>query len=340
MTTESILQAPPIQVRRVKVTAYLLLGLAIAVPFLVAALDGMNAFDTGRLLGQMVVAFVVVVAFVALALRSSTPLAKSYGRLAVAIGFLAWSAGASIGAWRDAHRVTEAKREMIEAFMRTTVAPAQPQAAQSAATVEVVNPSSRAGTTDKMVAFMNGVQIRATKWATDAGALEQKFSAVDMSTVLRPENLTTRPGITASRQKVRQVQELIDERNSTLQRYLLDVAEFFKTADIDDINRREAITSFEAGRQKTLVAYEELGNAQLASLKAVSDMLDFAEKNLGGTSVQNGRIMFQTQAQLDQYQGIFAKLQQAAAEEEAVTKKTLDLQKASRQSLLNEYNKK
>lgn len=268
------------------------------------------------------------------------------------IGFLAWSATVSIGAWRDAHRVTEAKKELIEAFMQATVSAAQPQPStpmadslptQSAPTTLALAQSlkSAAGsnTAEKQVAFMKGVQVRATKWATEAGALERKFAAIDLSDVLKPENLTSGPAIAASRQKVRQVQALINERNTALRRYLADSAEYFRTVDIDEPSRREATSSFEPGRDNSLKAHNELGSAQFASLQSILEILDFAEKNLGRTSVQDDQIMFQTQPQLDQYQSIFASIQRAEAQEEAVSKKIGELQKASRKSMLDEYNR-
>jgi len=345
MTTENT--SSEIHARRIGIAAYLLLGLAATTPFLVGSLDGMSAFDTGRLLGQMAMAFVLAIAVLGLALRSRTLTTKSYGRLALSIGFLAWSATVSIGAWRDAHRLTEAEKELVEAFMQATVSatPSQPSAPaadgfppQSAQT-QSVNSAPGSSITDKRVAFMKGVQVQATNWATEAGALERRFAAIDLSDVLKPENLTSRPAIAAFRQKIRQMQALINERNAALRRYLADSAEYFRTVDIDEPSRSEATSSFKAGMDDTLNAYDELGTAQLASLQNILQMLDFAENNLGRTSVQDGQIMFQTQLQLGQYHSILASIQRAAVQEEIVTKKMTELQKTSRQSLLNEHNK-
>jgi hypothetical protein len=298
---------------RINTVAYLLLALAIAAPIAVTTLDGGNAAIAGEQLGEMTVAFAISFLLLGLLLRSGTQTAKSYGRVVLGIGFLAWSATASFGTWHDAHRVKDAKKRLVESFIQTTFSAALPTSVDS--------------------------KIRATRLATDSAALERKFAAIDLSDVLTPEGLTSRSAIATSRQKINQLQALISERNAALQRYMADSAKYFQTVDVDETTRRDALSSFNAGKGNTVKTYDELGSAQLASLHSIEEILDFAERNLGRTSVQNNQIMFQTQTQLDEYRAIFAKFQQAAAREESVTKQTAEVQDASRKKIVSEFNK-
>ncbi|QOJ23602.1 MAG: hypothetical protein HRU78_08030 [Gammaproteobacteria bacterium] len=331
MTTN---RSPEIHARNIKIASYLLLGLALAIPLLMASVDAMNGYDIGLLFGQMVIPYIIVGATIRLTFNAYSITKRSYVELMLSMGLLAWSATVSISAWHDTHRLTEAKKELIEAFMQASVSNTQPHSsAQSLKSTESSNP------TDKQIAFIRGVQVYVAKWGNDMKAIEQKFAAIDLSSVLKPENITSNSSITASRQKIRNVEAIINERQIALQRYLKDCAEYFRTVDIDESTRRETIRSFEAGIVHTLNAYDELRTTQLESLKSVVEMLDFAEKNLGRTSVKSGQITFETQTQWDQYLSILANIQQGAQREEAVNIKMIELQKTSRNSILDEYNK-
>jgi hypothetical protein len=289
----------------------------------------------------MVVAYALCFVILGLALRSRTLNAKAYGRLALGIGFLAWSATVGFSTWRNSRRVEAAKTELVEAFMQATVSAAQPTSGDNTplqAQRKLSETQVDGNATDKQVAFIKGVKIRVTKWVTDAGELERKFAEIDLSDVLTPENLTSPAAIISSKQKLSQLQALISKRNVMLQRYMKGNLEYFQTTNVDEPTRREAISSFNAGKDSTLKAYDELGNAQLASLQSIQEMLNFAENSLGRTSVENSQIVFETQHQLEQYQSISTKIQQTAAHEEAVTKKMAELRNASRRTLVSEYN--
>jgi hypothetical protein len=74
-----------------------------------------------------------------------------------------------IGEWRDIQRVTDAKRDLIESFMKAGVAPPPPSATTPKPQPEAKAPAADATTTGKTVAYLSGA--KAVDSATPALAI-------------------------------------------------------------------------------------------------------------------------------------------------------------------------
>src|SRR5450830_1206917 len=85
--------------------------------------------------------------------------------------------------------------------------------------------------------------------------------------------------------------------------------------------------------------YAELTSVQFGSVKASSDLLNFAERGLGRITIENGQLMFQTQPELEEYRSLMQALSDAAAKEDAVTQKVNAQAQKSKQSLVDEFKK-
>ena len=198
--------------------------------------------------------------------------------------------------------------------------------------------STSNSSTDKLVSLMGKMKYKIKKLGDDMTSLNQKLSSFDISHVLTPERLTTKEGIQTSRKEVRTLQSLIDERQSILQRYFAGVENLIKTEDVSEVDRTQTLDGFNKGKTNTKKLYDALRDAQAASMKSTTDLLDFAENILGSTLVQDGKIMFQTKTDLDEYNRLMGILRSGSTREEAVTSQIMAKIQSSRQEMLKEYH--
>jgi hypothetical protein len=334
--------------------AWILVALALVTPVLLSAIGVIGSGKAGYLFVQYGFGWLIGAVLVDLLLRSRSAQAKANGRVVVAAGTFAMAVVAGASLYYDEHRIGEAKSQLVEDFMKTTVDAARveqtPRAKSTA--VDVTPPSSisppvpvvaeasaHRSTTDKMVAYLAGVKESAKGLALENATLERKFANLDLGAVMSAERLSSAEGIQRSRAEVARMQALVREREAIQQRYFSDVESKIKAAGFDESDLRDVSQGFAEGKANTQKLYADLGAAQARSLKAVSDLLDFVYGLQGRTSVQNGQLMFQTQPELDEYQRRFGKLQEAAAAEDVVSKRTLQQVQKNKQAVADEYRK-
>jgi hypothetical protein len=181
------------------------------------------------------------------------------------------------------------------------------------------------------VAFAQGARIIGQRMIAQLVALKGEFATIGLSTVLKPASLTDAAAIQVSRTSLKRVLSLVEKRNAILEQYFRDASEYLRTADIDEAGRRAAIRGFERGKPYTTRVYNDLGEAERASVAAVSDVLDFAESNLGTITVLNGELLFRDQASLDRYNALVGRVQAAAEHEKEIRKSLNELQATNQQ---------
>ena len=134
-----------------------------------------------------------------------------------------------------------------------------------------------------------------------------------MGAILNLEHITTKKGIQESRKQVSYMQSLVNERYDIVQRYFLESESFIKTTLNNDVDRSEALRGLNENREIIIQNYANLQEAQTKVLKVYSDFLDFFESALGHTKLQGEQIMFQTQEDMDKYQLLSERMQEAAS---------------------------
>lgn len=355
MTTE-IAEAPEKSAVRI---GWGLLALALSTPSLLGAAGFISAYKAGEFTVQVGFAWLVAAVVIDLILKKRDALVKANGRIAAAALALVMALATGLADYRDAQKVNEAKKELIEQFMTSTIeaknAAAQPTTApepRPGALVAVALTSSDAtpaapavnavaggSEADRVVAFLGLMKGRAKKMAEDFAALDRKFTANDLGASLMAENMVKREGIQASRKKIETFKSLINQRNTILTQHFVGTEEIIRNAGLSEREKNDAIAGMNSGKGSTLKNYEELGNAQLGSLKIVDELLNFAERNLGRTSLKDGQMMFQAQPELDEYRGLIQALTESSAKENVVTQKVTAQVQQQKQNLVGEYKK-
>lgn len=322
--------------RRTLKWAYVFYGLALALPLVVGAAGGIDAFDSGRTVGQMIMSLFIGLIVLEVALRRKAKLIQAYGRFVLGSVMVVWSSWTSFNAWADAQKMERAKQETLAALTKGFNAYDKGEAKPPAPVAPAPAGASEA---DKGVAFMKLAQAESAKLMADFSAIDRQIAALDMESVLAAHRLVSAQGIAESRRTIQQYRRLVSDRYTTLQRYMDRMPAFFRNADISEANKQSALASFEAGKPKTMMAFGNLASAQEGSARAVMAVIDFAEENLGQAIAQNRQLLFRAQPQLDRYRQLMAYVQAAGEREQAVTNEMLTMQEQSRQSLTKSLSK-
>lgn len=319
---------------------WLLLAVALATPAVLLTFGVISAFKAGELTVQAGVAWLVAAVVIDFLTRGRGALVKANGRIVAASLALLAALVAGYNDYRDNQKLDVAKKELIEQFMATTVEaksgplPAAASGSEPQATPRASEaPQSEA---DKLVSLMGAMKDRAKKFAEESAAIDRKFNSIDLGTVLLPQNLVSKKEIDASRAKLRTYAAAIADRDNMLKRHF-DLSETnIKTAGLSESGLRDALAGFNSGKESTTKTYADLTAAQLASVRASEEILNFAQRELGQISVQKGQPLFQTQAQLDEYQRLGQALMDASAVEAKVTERANAQMQNSKQSLVDQ----
>lgn len=327
-----------------------ILAAALLAPAAMGVAGLLSAFKVGELAAQVGFAWVAIAVVIDLITRKRDALVKDNGRIVAATFALVMALVSGINVYRDTQIVDTAKKELIEQFMTSTVeakvaaqpvvnsvppAAIAPQSELAAAPVVLkVAATSEA---DRMVGFMNAMKARAKKFAEDSGSLDRKFNSVDLSTVLALQNIMSKVNIDASRKKLNSYKTTIGERDAMLKQHLVLSEEIIRGSGLTEREINDALAGLNSNKGTVMQNYADLSSAQLDSVKATEDILNFAQRELGRITVQNGQLMFQAQPELDEYQRLMQVLMEAVNTENAITQKVSAQAQKSKQNLVDQF---
>lgn len=337
--TEAVAAAPEKSVKRL---GWALLAIALASPILMLSMSVISAGKAGELMVQVGFAWLGAAIVIDLVTRKRDSITKANGRIVAAVLALVLAFVTGFNVYRDDKKVDTAKRELIEQFMATTVeakaastsgvaAPQQTQAVVPAAQqVAVTNEADRA------VGVLNAMKVRAKQFAEESAAIDRKFNAVDLDTVLMPQNLVSKASLDASRKKLNSYKAAIAERDAMLKKHLVLSEQIIRGSGLSEREVNEGMAGLNASKGPVAQGYADLTRTQLASVKATGDILDFAQRGLGRIAVQNGQPMFQTQPELEEYQRLIQVLTDAASNETVTTQKVQAQAQKSKQAMVDQ----
>lgn len=306
-----------------KILAWVLLMSAWALPVLSGLTKSNLAFASGEFAGQLAMISALVMLVVWVVFRKSEPLTQAKSTVAVAIVMLIWSAYGTLTMRQQDTELKEAVARYQDAVKpaESLVEPAKAAPAPVTPVVPVTQPPVTAqeppkvvlaGVLDKMAA----VSKRQTEQML---ALDRKFNAVDLGTVLVAENLVDGRAIARSRASVRTFSGLLDERARAYQAATAENEAVLRSSGLSPADLQAATSTFNEGKAKMQKLLADLDQAQRGSLDALITVLDLCESNLGQFMAKDGNVLFRTQEQLDLFRAQIARLQQYAEKEQAAS---------------------
>lgn len=342
--TEAVAAAPEKSVKRM---GWALLALALASPALMGAAGILSAYKVGELTAQIGFAWLAAAIVIDLLTRKRDAVTKANGRIVAAVLALVLVLVTGFNVYRDDKKVDTAKKELIEQFMASSVearnapaptaaVPVQMPVAEAATPTPIVPAPAGASDADKTVAILAAMKVRAKQFAETSVALDRKFSAVDLTTVLSPQSMLGAAGIRTSRTTLEAYKGLIRERGVMLDKHFAATEQIMRGAGLSERELNNGLAGINSSKRPILQTYADLDAAQLASVKASMDILNFAERGLGRMTAQNGKLMFQTQPELSEYRRLMQVLTDVAAKEDVVTRRVAALQQKSKQSMADQ----
>jgi len=184
--------------------------------------------------------------------------------------------------------------------------------APAASQAPAVRPSSQS-TTEAYASTLEGVASVISAADARSTRLRGELGALPLQTVLTPENLVAKDRIDASRETLAEAARLVDELEANGRGYLASAE--VKLGDLPEPNRSIELASFQKSAAISLDFIERSSATERAGLKAMSDLLDLAERNLGLTQVFGEQILFSDSAALAEFQRLVALLNKTAAAE-------------------------
>lgn len=176
--------------------------------------------------------------------------------------------------------------------------------------------------------------------AEKSAMLRNKFAVLDFSNSFTPASLTNTVMLDRSRDLVHRYEQAIQERRAVHDDYLANAERFFKTADVSEAERIDALSGFLEAKQEGNRQFDVLEKAQLDTVDIFTRMLDFASARVGKMEVRNGKLLFAAQADVDDYNALMKEFDVVATAEEKAVQAIKDGEKARDQRLTNDYNKR
>lgn len=327
-----------------KRTGWGLLALALASPLMLAAAGAISAVKAGELFTKVGFAWLLAAGVLGLILKKRDDQSKANGRVAAATLALLMALFLGFTGYHDTQRVNTAKNELIEQFMVSTVT-ARTDAIPSAAmpserpAAPIQRVAAGGSEADRAVAFLGAMKLRAKQFTETSAALDRKFSEIDFGSVLAPESLVDKASIQASRKMLERYRGLIQEREAMLKQHYELSEKIIRGMALTEREVNEGMAGLNSKKGPVLQMYAELNTLQYGSVKASGDLLNFAERGLGRITFQNGKLVFQSQPELDEYRSLLQALTDVAAKEDVVVKKVNANAQKIKQGMVDEFKK-
>ncbi len=126
--------------------------------------------------------------------------------------------------------------------------------------------------------------------------IEKRFEALKLGQYTTPQALASSRSLAAGRAALAQFRALLQERQSSLQRYLVRYRAFLDGIPSGDF-RRGAEASWAQSSEAAKKLYADLDTAQFAVADAMDALFEWMQANNRKLSLNDGKLMFQTEAQ-------------------------------------------
>ena len=322
-----------------------LIALAISSPILLALVDFLDARKAGELTVYVLLVLLVSDAISNQLTRTRKSLSKAKGRIAIAVIALVLILTSAFSSYHDKQKVKDATKELVKEFMTATIdarntpiqtssqdevlenASVLPQAIEQSSNPFIENEADRALRTIEALKPMVKRQVK------EKEEFNRKFNAVDLSKALAPQTLTTKDGIRATRKTLETYKTLITERDSMVEKHLVEGEKLFRSQGLTENEIKRALKGMRGPQDENVKMVAELSSAQFAGVEAIFNILAFAESTLGRVTLQDGSLIFQTQAKLDEYNQLLDDYNEISIKEENLLKRAFAISAENKQSM-------
>ncbi len=160
---------------------------------------------------------------------------------------------------------------------------------------------------------------------TNQTRIASELKTLGLETMFLPETLTSLVGIEQNRKKIRDYRELAD-RSITQARASVTEAEQRLRGIVAGLpHEAEFLSGFAKAKQTRADLLNQMHANHVAAITAITDLNEFMASRLGRVRIEQGRILFQTQEDVDRYNSYLAEIKKRVKIESDLEKRYLDL---------------
>lgn len=269
--------------------------------------------DAASMLGGRILGSIGIIGLIAIAATRKRTEGRSYVVLAMGVVGLAWALAGVFNLYGQRQDMQAAVDNLKSA------ANGAPSAAR-ARTVRIPLPlDSFERSEDANIGLLNDVADAVRSRTHEYQQVLRQMQAVPIEDVLAAGNLVTAKGIAESRAKLATYAQLQHQLTELSVSAKPQVQALIERSGASETMRSRVWSGFNESYPAQIEQMRALEAVRQDTLRTISGLLDVAERNLGRTQVQDGKLLFADGASLTQYQQGMAQLSSQAAREEQIT---------------------
>lgn len=298
--------------------------LALIVPIVYEANFPKGGIDAPRSIGYMLGIGAFILPLGLLLLKKSK---EWQGNFMVATSLISviWVSAACYKEWEEHNQLKDSLRNVANALTTSNPSSGTPPLPSAVSLREVqeeipalIVPGHHDSGAAAVAVLLNNLAKHIAVESEKMAALNVRFEAPDASLdkVLDPENFINPELLVDSRRKLQIFQSLIAERQTLIANHIKRSEEILRTAKLPAHQREEALKGFNESLPLAKVNYKKLDDSQLGMAKSAHRILDIAQRGMGVIRVQDGNVLFETQADVDAYNQGMEQIRQFAQKEQ------------------------
>lgn len=178
---------------------------------------------------------------------------------------------------------------------------------------------AKAGPNDEK---MNTFKTEALTYVANRDAkfekLVSQFEKYDLSALVDPKNLTNKGSISKGKEVLSKYKALLEDRKALLRSQFVETEGYIRSRAPSMEIAEKVIAGMNPMMRETLKAYQDDDITQATSITAISDILNWAETQIGKLSVRNSTFVFSSPSQQKEFQKLYDKLKDSAVQSETV----------------------
>ena len=189
------------------------------------------------------------------------------------------------------------------------------------------------GEPQKIAALLDALGNASMRFNAFSKAIDQRISDLHLETAFLPEALVSSANLSESFQNISRLQDLQRRSADTKNAYLAEVESAIRSSGLNQSALDEQLAFFMTAREKSVKLDAELQKLENKTSQAAMAILNQAQRELGKTAADTGRLVFQNPSQGEEYQRLMGELVSASTEQNKASVRISELQQKRKSTL-------
>ncbi len=185
---------------------------------------------------------------------------------------------------------------------------------------------------EKKAALLASLGNATLRFNVFSGVVDQKISDLHLESAFSPDALVSSAKLSESFQKITGLQELQRQSAEAKNAYFSDVESTIKSSGLSASTIDAQMTVFKTSREESIRLDDELRGLESQTTKSAVAILNFAQRELGTSSLQDGQVVFRNPAQ-EEYQRLMGDLVRSSTAQNKASVRISELQQKHKNML-------